>query len=216
MLDFVINSLETGGWFLLPIFIASVIGWVLVLNACMRMWGLSLPNRWLNRLYNNPAQVDSWVQKEGRRYQRTVAGEALLRLAALPAGTDQEFMENTLDEVMRYKQPLLDKDLGLISVITSMAPLLGLLGTVGGMIGTFRVIGAFGTSNPALMADSIAEALITTQDGLLVAFPLMVMHLILYNKSAKTEQRAQDTAFRYIRYRQESVAVEAAHDAKSQ
>lgn len=202
MLDFIIDSLEKGGWLLVPIFVASVVGWLYVLNAWVRLWSLELPDRWVRRLHADPRQIADWVQKQGKRYEKTVAGSALLRLVALPPQADQEFMENVMDEVMRFKTPEIDKGLGLISVIAGMAPLLGLLGTVSGMIGTFRIIGAFGTSNPALMADSISEALITTQDGLVVAFPLMMVHLFLYNKSIKIEQKAQDLAFRYILFRQ--------------
>jgi biopolymer transport protein ExbB len=209
MLDFVIESLQKGGWVLFPIFTASVAGWVLVMGALFRLQGLALPGRWLRKLEKEPAQVEAWAQKYGRRYKNTVAGGILVRLAELPPGTDQEHMENILDEVMRHKIPELDKGLSYISVIASMAPLLGLLGTVSGMIGTFRIIGSFGTSNPALMADSIAEALLTTQDGLVVAFPLMIIHLFLYNRAIKIENRSHDVAFRYILHRNRSGSLEA-------
>ncbi|MBD3420175.1 MAG: hypothetical protein GF398_08675 [Chitinivibrionales bacterium] len=64
----------------------------------------------------------------------------------------------------------------------SVAPLLGLLGTVTGMIKTFRVITEFGVGNPALTAEGISIALITTQAGLTVAFPAMIFHNFLLNK----------------------------------
>lgn len=201
MLDFVIESLQKGGWVLFPIFVASVAGWVLVVNAFFRLWMLALSGRWLRKLEKHPEQVAAWATEKGARFRNTVAGCALIRLAELPKETNQEYMENVLDEVMRHKTPEIDKGLSYISVIASMAPLLGLLGTVSGMIGTFRVIGSFGTSNPALMADSIAEALLTTQDGLVVAFPLMIIHLFLYNRAVKIEQSAQDVAFQYILFR---------------
>ncbi len=63
-----------------------------------------------------------------------------------------------------------------------LAPLLGLLGTVNGMIVTFKVIATYGNSNPILMADGISEALLTTQAGLSIAFPLLFIHTLLKNK----------------------------------
>ncbi len=209
MLDFVIDSLEKGGWVLLPIFLASLTGWILVLGKTLELWSLGLPGRWVRRLRNDPSAVARFVAMHGKRYRKTVAGQALLRLEREPVLCSQEHLENVFDEVMRYQTPRLDRNLSLLSVIASMAPLLGLLGTVSGMIGTFRVIGSFGTSNPALMADSIAEALVTTQDGLVVAFPLMILHLFLYNRMLRIEQDANDLAFRYIFYRSQQAAEEA-------
>jgi len=61
-----------------------------------------------------------------------------------------------------------------IAALAAVAPLLGLLGTVMGMVHTFETIQRFGFGNPALLADGISEALLTTQAGLLVAFPLLL------------------------------------------
>ena len=64
----------------------------------------------------------------------------------------------------------------------SIAPLLGLLGTVSGMVHTFKTIQQFGFGNPVLLADGISEALLTTQAGLLVAFPLMLVYNYLESR----------------------------------
>jgi biopolymer transport protein ExbB/TolQ len=63
----------------------------------------------------------------------------------------------------------------IVMVMAAAAPLLGLLGTVTGMVSTFEVITLYGNQNPVLMADGISEALISTQSGLLIAFPLTLM-----------------------------------------
>ena len=70
----------------------------------------------------------------------------------------------------------LSKSLKTIVTCASIAPLLGLLGTVSGMVHTFETIKQFGFGNPVLLADGISEALLTTQAGLLVAFPLMLVY----------------------------------------
>jgi biopolymer transport protein ExbB/TolQ len=68
------------------------------------------------------------------------------------------------------------KSLHMSGIMAKVAPLLGLLGTVTGMVQTFKVITIFGNQNPMLMADGISEALITTQSGLIIAFPLLLLN----------------------------------------
>ncbi len=79
--------------------------------------------------------------------------------------------------------PSLKSRLSTISSWTSVAPLLGLLGTVMGMITTFKIITDFGLGNPNLMAQGISIALLTTQAGLTVAFPMVIVHNHLANKA---------------------------------
>jgi len=81
-----------------------------------------------------------------------------------------------------YRRTILAPWLAKITSIRAFAntsPLLGLLGTVSGMINTFKVISFYGNSNAILMADSISEALLTTQAGLIIAFPLLFTSVIL-------------------------------------
>lgn len=70
-------------------------------------------------------------------------------------------------------------------IMAKVAPLLGLLGTVTGMVSTFNVITIYGNQNPVLMADGISEALITTQSGLIIAFPLLLLNNRLVEKYVK-------------------------------
>jgi biopolymer transport protein ExbB/TolQ len=74
------------------------------------------------------------------------------------------------------------KALHMSGVMAKVAPLLGLLGTVTGMVQTFRIITIYGNQNPSLMSDGISEALITTQSGLIVAFPIMLINNRLSEK----------------------------------
>ncbi|MDR2732974.1 MAG: MotA/TolQ/ExbB proton channel family protein [Fibromonadaceae bacterium] len=77
------------------------------------------------------------------------------------------------------------KALRMSMIMAKVAPLLGLLGTVTGMVQTFRVITIYGNQNPVLMADGISEALITTQSGLIIAFPLLLLNHKLAEKHGK-------------------------------
>lgn len=94
-------------------------------------------------------------------------------------GYGQQLMEDSIQEQLLHEMPKLQRFLGAIAVLAGIAPLLGLLGTVTGIIRTFDVIQAFGNSNPALMANGISEALVTTATGLVIAVPILVFHTVL-------------------------------------
>jgi biopolymer transport protein ExbB len=96
---------------------------------------------------------------------------------------DTETLELKLDEAILREVPPLEKWQGSIKVIAAVAPLLGLLGTVTGMIATFQAITLFGTGDPKLMAGGISQALVTTVLGLVVAIPLVLLHSVVAGRS---------------------------------
>ncbi|CAN5235315.1 MotA/TolQ/ExbB proton channel family protein [soil metagenome] len=96
---------------------------------------------------------------------------------------DTETLELKLDEAILKETPALERRQGIIKVFAAVAPLLGLLGTVIGMIITFQAITLFGTGDPKLMADGISTALITTVLGLVVAIPLVLLHSLVAGRS---------------------------------
>lgn len=101
---------------------------------------------------------------------------------------DLESLEMKLDEAVLKELPSLEKGHSLIKLLAAVAPLLGLLGTVTGMIATFQSITLFGTGDPKLMASGISQALITTVLGLVAAIPLLFLHNILSSKSREVIQ----------------------------
>lgn len=96
---------------------------------------------------------------------------------------DFETLELKLDEAIMKETPSLESGLSIIKIIYVTAPLLGLLGTVTGMIETFQQITLFGTGDPKMMAGGISAALVTTMLGLIVAIPLTFLHSVLQSKS---------------------------------
>ena len=103
----------------------------------------------------------------------------LQRIMAEHEGDDQEAAAIRLDEQLAEESSLLNRGLPTLAVLAAVSPLLGLLGTVTGMIETFQSITLFGTGDPKLMSGGISQALVTTQLGLAVAIPLVLLHSLL-------------------------------------
>ncbi len=92
---------------------------------------------------------------------------------------DRETLESVLQESILREMPRLERGVSIMAVLGAIAPLLGLLGTVTGMITTFQVITLYGTGDPKLMSSGISEALVATKWGLCVAVPTMLIHTLL-------------------------------------
>jgi biopolymer transport protein ExbB len=103
----------------------------------------------------------------------------------------REGAEKALEELFSADVPKLESGLTWISVIAATAPLLGLLGTVMGMIELFDVITMHGTSDPKLLAGGISIALVTTEAGLIVAIPLQLIHTFLVNRADAVRSRME-------------------------
>ena len=105
---------------------------------------------------------------------------------------DTETIELKLSEAALKEMPGLTKGLLLIKVISVVAPLMGLLGTVTGMIQTFQAITLYGTGDPKLMAGGISQALMTTVLGLVVAIPMVLLHTLVSGRSKRIVQVLQE------------------------
>ncbi len=106
-------------------------------------------------------------------------------LAVYPEHKDApvEVLERELDEAIMRETPRLERGLKTVRVLFSAAPLLGLLGTVTGMIATFEAMSLFGSGDPQLMAGGISSALMTTAMGLCTAIPLLLLHSLARSRS---------------------------------
>lgn len=109
-------------------------------------------------------------------------------------GEDRLTLESILQEAILREMPRVESGLSILAVFGAVAPLLGLLGTVTGMIDTFRVITLFGTGDPKLMSGGISEALVTTELGLAVAIPIMLCHTWLSRRSDKIVGEMEEKA----------------------
>jgi biopolymer transport protein ExbB len=107
----------------------------------------------------------------------------LLKVYYENKSTDVETLELKLDEAVMRETPKIDRGINLIKMFAAMAPLMGLLGTVIGMILTFQTITLFGTGDPKIMAGNISLALVTTALGLIAALPLILVHSMIMSKA---------------------------------
>jgi biopolymer transport protein ExbB len=112
--------------------------------------------------------------------RRAEAGRGL-RMKALAAAlaartSDRAQVEEAVRQTVLREMPSLERSLSLLAVLAGIAPMLGLLGTVTGMIRTFDIIRLFGSGDPGIMAGGISEALVATATGLVIAIPILLVH----------------------------------------
>jgi biopolymer transport protein ExbB len=110
----------------------------------------------------------------------------------------KELLDEVLFEKLLEVKPKLERGLAIISVTAAVAPLLGLLGTVTGMINTFKLITLFGTGDAKSLSSGISEALITTEFGLIVAIPSLLLSAFLSRKVAGLLSRLEQTSITFV------------------
>jgi biopolymer transport protein ExbB len=139
-------------------------------------------------------------------------GNALGRVYAVYQANqrkDVETLELKLDEQILKETGQLQRGTTLVKVLSVIAPLLGLLGTVTGMILTFQQITLFGTGDPKIMAGGISQALVTTVLGLVMAIPLTLLHSMIADRSKSLVQILEEHSVGLVAEQSESLSSEA-------
>ncbi len=174
-----LEIIEAGGWVMAPIILCSLVA---VAIAAERLWYLRRP-----RIAPPALARDVWQRYRDRGINRADL-DALRRNSALgqilAAGLanvhlDREAVKESIEDAGRHVVHELERYLNTLGTIASISPLLGLLGTVLGMIRVFFTLVHTGVGDPAALAGGIAEALITTAAGLLVAIPALFLYRYL-------------------------------------
>lgn len=143
-------------------------------------------------------------QAERRGPQAAVSQDdpLLAAVALVQCGEcDTDALEEQAVEAIVQAQPVVKRGVSFLGVVATVTPLLGLLGTVSGMIATFAVINDHGTGDPKLLSGGISEALLSTQFGLSVAIPALLMQTLLYRAADVILRRAEKLALRALRFR---------------
>ena len=109
----------------------------------------------------------------------------IMKAGLLKYGRPQEEIERTIEAASAHELSRLERGLSVLATVSNIAPLLGFLGTVSGMINSFDALARAGLSNPGLVAKGISEALITTATGLAVAIPMLVAYNYFTSRVSK-------------------------------
>ena len=174
------DQIKNGGPIVWPILAIGILALLIVLE---RIFSLTRKNMNADRLMKKillPASERNWdacAEICSPHRHKSIANVLLQGTRA--ACTTREDMENVMQEAILREIPSLERFLSTLGMLAGIAPLLGLLGTVTGMINTFHVITFFGTGDPRMMSGGISEALVTTMLGLAVAIPIMLCHTFL-------------------------------------
>ena len=193
-----LELVEAGGWLMLPILLCSVAAVAISLE---RLWAL---NR--SRLAPAGLLTDVWtslqagkLDSQAIRDLRTNSALGLILAAGLSnSHAGRDVMRESIEEAASYVIHDMERYLNTLGTIAAVSPLLGLLGTVIGMITVFSEIMVHGTGNAGILAGGISEALITTQFGLIVAIPSLIFHALLSRKSKGVLSSMERTAIGFI------------------
>ena len=146
--------------------------------------------------------VDEHGGREDRRRLQTV--QAFCVDAHRPRGE----IKGAVEEVGRHEAGSLERFLGVIGTVAAIAPLLGLLGTVTGMISTFDIITEFGTGDPKLLSSGISIALVTTEVGLAVAIPALIFGNLLSGWAESIKDEMEKAALHVMNQYKDKVSPE--------
>lgn len=194
----IITWLKAGGPVLFPLII--LMAWAMVL-VVLKLRQYSIKHKRNKDFYQNVAKLlDSKENDKAYEYAKSKKGVVakVIRTCLEHSKWNRTSAEKAVREILIDEVPQLEKHLATLAVIAGAAPLLGLLGTVTGMISLFQVITHYGTGDPKIMAGGISEALITTQTGLSVAIPILLVHNALRNRSQFIQTEIEKHAIRIL------------------
>lgn len=182
---------KDGGILMYPIVILFIMALVIVLERFIVI-SIKSYSRGAQTLLQNLSPENLMESKEASKKIKGSVG-AVIQKSLMHPFSNRSAAEKSIEELFSKEIPNIERGLTTISVIASTAPLLGLLGTVMGMIQLFEVITMHGTSDPKLLAGGISIALITTQAGLMVAIPLQLLHTFLSNLADRLISKMEKT-----------------------
>jgi biopolymer transport protein ExbB len=172
----VFEIIEAGGWVMWPILLCSIIAMGIIAE---RFWALQpkkiLPRHLVKWVWNWAKNEQLSIQNIRKLKSSSILGE-VLAAGLVNHQHGRDVMKESIEEVGRQVAVKLERFLNTLGTIAAITPLLGLLGTVIGMIEVFTVITSEGVGNAEGLAGGISQALITTATGLSVAIPALIFH----------------------------------------
>ncbi|BCL61565.1 hypothetical protein DGMP_22580 [Desulfomarina profundi] len=175
-----LDQIPKGGPIIWPILIIFAIGILIIFERLFFLFRIRCNGNDLVKRIEDSAIADTW--KNAITFIKKMRKKPMARVLEAGLLSHQEArenLENSLQEAILKEIPPMERFLSTLGMLAAIAPLLGLLGTVTGMIETFHIITLYGTGDPRLMSGGISEALVTTMLGLSVAIPLMLAQTLL-------------------------------------
>lgn len=175
-----IDQLKNGGPIIWPILAIGLFALIIAIERTIFLQGVHANTDRAMGKVNKLALEGKWKECDDivkDKKERPVYNVLKAGLGA--RAEERETLESVLQEAILKELPRLERFLPMLNIMGAIAPLLGLLGTVTGMISTFHVITLYGTGDPRMMSGGISEALVTTMLGLAVAIPIMLTHTFL-------------------------------------
>ncbi len=193
-----LEIIEAGGWLMWPILACSVLATAIV---CERFWSLRTSRIIPPHLVTQVWRLYRQGELDAARLRQLQSSSPLGAILAAGLANHQygrEVMKEAIEDVGRQVAHELERFLDLLGTIASVSPLLGLLGTVMGMIKVFSAITAAGVGDPQVLAGGISEALITTAAGLSVAIPALIFHRHFQAKVVDLVLRMENESLRFV------------------
>ena len=180
--DNLIEHMKKGGPVMLPIVGLGLAAVLIALMKWLQLSSIKLASPADLQLILSQIRTDN--APKALKHIDTMKGYVgdVLKSAVENRHEKKEYLEEIMYEKMLSAKPALERWIPLIALTAATAPLLGLLGTVTGMINTFNMITVFGTGDPRMLSGGISEALITTKFGLVVAVPALICHAFVTRK----------------------------------
>lgn len=179
----ILEHIQSGGIWVYPILGFALASFLTALFKAFEIYSVKLPEPGTLQKILGP--LNEGKLDEAKAHAESVQGPAgkMLYDGVLHSDESKELVEEVMYESMIELQPKMERLLPFIAVTAATAPLMGLLGTVTGMINTFKLITIFGTGDAKSLSGGISEALVTTEFGLIVAIPSLILHSLLSRRS---------------------------------
>jgi len=175
-----IEKCRQGGPIVWPILAIGFFALILIIERIIVLKRVHFNAERLMEKVNSLASQGKWEECQNIVNEQKGRPVSNILMAGLASrGEDRETLESIMQEGILKELPRLERFLPTLNIMGAIAPLLGLLGTVTGMINTFHVITLYGTGDPRMMSGGISEALVTTMLGLSMAIPIMLVHTFL-------------------------------------
>jgi biopolymer transport protein ExbB len=193
-----LEIVQAGGYLMWPIIACSVIAVAITLE---RLWSLQekrvLPANVANQVWEWVQQNQIDVQQVQQVHQSSPFGQVLAAGLAY-RHAPRDVLKEVVEDSGRHVVHELERYLNALGTIAAISPLLGLLGTVSGMIRSFTAITTEGVGNPTVLAGGISEALITTAAGLTVAIPALIAYRYLRGRVDGLVVKIEKESMRFI------------------